>query len=38
MAKYYPALEYGIFDGKLISRAEYLTLRKAGIVFVIVGE
>lgn len=33
MAKYYPALEYGIFDGKLISRAEYLMLRKAGILF-----
>lgn len=38
MAKYYPALEYGIFDGKLISKAEYYMLRKAGIQFEVVEE
>lgn len=36
MAKWYPVLEYGIFNGYLITRAEYLTLQKAGVVFDIV--
>lgn len=38
MAKWYESLEYGVFDGKLINRAEFYTLRKAGVVFEVVGE
>lgn len=38
MAKWYTELQYGIYNGQLISRAEYLTLRKAGIQFEIIGE
>lgn len=38
MAKWYPVLDYGIFDNKLITRAEYFMLRKAGVIFEIVGE
>lgn len=36
MAKWYVSLEYGIYNGLLISHAEYCTLRKAGILFDIV--
>ena len=38
MAKWYAELDYGIFNGTIISRAEYFTLRKAGIQFEVVGE
>jgi hypothetical protein len=38
MAKWYVELQYGIYNGQLISRAEYYMLRKAGIQFEIVGE
>lgn len=34
MAKWYPELEYGIYDGYIINRAKYYTLRKAGIMFI----
>ena len=34
MAKWYPELEYGIYNGYIINRAEYYMLRKAGIVFI----
>jgi hypothetical protein len=34
MAKWYKSLGYGIFNGMIINHAEYLTLRKAGIVFI----
>lgn len=34
MTKWYESLGYGIYNGQLINRAEYLTLRKAGIVFI----
>ena len=33
MAKWYEYLDYGIFNGCIVNRAEYLTLRKAGIIF-----
>ena len=33
MAQWYSALNYGIFNGMIINYAEYMTLRKAGIVF-----
>jgi hypothetical protein len=35
MAKWYTSLEYGVYNGLLINRAEYLLLKKAGVVFVI---
>lgn len=35
MAKWYVSLDYGIYNGMLINRAEYYTLRKAGIVFIV---
>ena len=35
MAKWYTSLEYGVYNGYIINRAEYFTLRKAGVVFVI---
>lgn len=38
MAKWYVELEYGIFNGQIINRAEYFTLKKHGVVFEIVGE
>lgn len=38
MAKYYVALGYGIFNGCLITEAEYFTLRKHGVVFEVVEE
>lgn len=33
MAKWYTILGYGIFNGQLINHAEYLMIRKAGILF-----
>lgn len=36
MAKWYVELGYGIYNGQLINQAEYLTLKKYGIVFEIV--
>lgn len=35
MAKWYTSLEYGVFDGYIINRAEYYTLCKAGVVFTV---
>lgn len=34
MAKWYSELDYGIYNGMLINHAEYLTLHKAGVVFI----
>lgn len=38
MAKWYTELEYGIYNGTLINRAEYYMLRKAGVCFEVIGE
>ena len=38
MAKYYVTLEYGIYNGCIITKAEYFMLRKHGVVVEVVEE